>query len=238
VNWFYYGLINPCDAGTDGFAGVARRAIPERDNPDARVGWGVFRTGGRHAATFVHEIGHELGRRHVLCSGREANPDTNYPNSTGATDSWGWDVSTDDRILSPQRADFMSYCDPEWVSEYGWNLLFPTITRVSGWELENRHAAQVNVRRLTVFIYSDGTQEAWIGRGAPITNASPDHSIAFYEGSNLLAHSFASYSPIPESQSFQVTIELPADFAQATSAVLAHGMRSYPIDLSRVQVIR
>ena len=31
---------------------------------------------------------------------------------------WGWDPRDGGSLVPPDRADFMSYCDPRWVSDY------------------------------------------------------------------------------------------------------------------------
>ncbi len=81
---------------------------------------GVYR-GNRFAQTFAHELGHNLSLRHTPCGGAPG-ADPAYPYSEAFTGIWGVDFTSGGafgRLLSPARyRDFMSYCDPEWTSDY------------------------------------------------------------------------------------------------------------------------
>ncbi len=70
------------------------------------------------AETIAHELGHNLNLRHATCSGSEGNPDNTFPYDNGQTGVWGYDPRDGGSLVSPDRADFMSYCDPTWVSDY------------------------------------------------------------------------------------------------------------------------
>jgi hypothetical protein len=81
--------------------------------------------------TGVHEISHALGRAHAPCSKPGTNvgtPDPNYPAyepydtvmaRTAMIGEYGLDIRNG-TIHPPQEHDFMSYCDPFWVSPYGY----------------------------------------------------------------------------------------------------------------------
>ena len=81
---------------------------------------GVYR-GLRFAHTLAHELGHNLSLRHTPCGGA-AGADPQYPYTEAFTGIWGVDFTTGGefgRLLSPARyRDFMSYCEPEWTSDY------------------------------------------------------------------------------------------------------------------------
>ena len=69
-----------------------------------------------NAGTIAHELGHNLSLYHAPCGGPEGL-DPSFPNSGGAIDSWGYDPYRR-ALVDPETADLMTYCDPEWVSDY------------------------------------------------------------------------------------------------------------------------
>lgn len=80
--------------------------------------------------TAAHEIGHNLGRRHITCSGSEGSPDTGYPYTGGRISSatsgnnayYGFHISTQ-RIFGPTTGDLMGYCRPRWISDYTYEAM-------------------------------------------------------------------------------------------------------------------
>ncbi len=83
--------------------------------------------------TLAHELGHNQGRRHVNCGGPE-NTDPGYPYptnqiaNTGADSYYGFDPKTRIPIEPDDAADYMSYCDPPWTSDYTWRAIFNTVS--------------------------------------------------------------------------------------------------------------
>lgn len=86
--------------------------------------------------TMVHEIGHNFNRLHIDCGSPESL-DGNYPYPTGDDDHrLDADLDADDPALhygfdsilrqpvKPDRKDFLSYCDPSWISDYTWEAIF------------------------------------------------------------------------------------------------------------------
>ena len=69
------------------------------------------------AETIAHELGHNLNLRHTDC-GNPANVDLTFPYGNARTGVWGYDPRDGGSLVPPSRADFMSYCDPTWVSDY------------------------------------------------------------------------------------------------------------------------
>lgn len=67
----------------------------------------------------AHELGHNMNLFHAPCGGA-AGPDPNYPYPDGSTGSWGYDLLAD-RLVGPSTSDLMSYCHPQWISEYHFN---------------------------------------------------------------------------------------------------------------------
>src|SRR5439155_16820294 len=72
-----------------------------------------------------HEIGHNLGRHHTLCTGGEDGADSSYPYPGGVISGtaanpnqfYGFDVETHE-VIGTNYHDIMSYCDFEWPSDY------------------------------------------------------------------------------------------------------------------------
>jgi len=79
-------------------------------------------------ATLAHEMGHNLGRKHVDC-GDPDNIDTGYPYPTdqianvGQASYYGFDGRTQTVIAPDDAKDLMSYCRPYWTSDYTWRAL-------------------------------------------------------------------------------------------------------------------
>ena len=68
-------------------------------------------------ATIAHELGHNMSLNHAPCGGA-AGLDSGYPYSDGSSGSWGYDHEGGWVLVHPSRPDLMSYCGPEWVSDY------------------------------------------------------------------------------------------------------------------------
>jgi hypothetical protein len=132
---YYYGAFNAraslsnwCSGGgcVMGLCGLLRNA----NDASQRACVGVGYTGAQAAGTAAHEIGHAMGRSHVACRG-ESGTDANYPYSGGSTGSWGFDLVRRS-LVDPARAkDFMSYCSPEFVSDYNYRAFTERMATVA-----------------------------------------------------------------------------------------------------------
>ena len=100
---------------------------------EATGAWGVAWIPGRTSyvrlagggpdvvSTVAHELGHNMRLWHAPC-GVRAVVDPAYPHSGGAIGAWGLDSRSGQQVLIPPTvSDLMSYCDPNWISEYNFS---------------------------------------------------------------------------------------------------------------------
>ena len=86
------------------------------------LGGGVASFSRLNAETIAHEFGHNFGLPHAPCGGA-GNPDAAYPHADGTTGAWGYDFR-EGKLVSSDRFDLMSYCDPTWVGDYNFTKAF------------------------------------------------------------------------------------------------------------------
>lgn len=73
--------------------------------------------GDETGAAAGHELGHNFGREHAPC-GNPSGVDPHFPYPNASIGVYGVDT-TDETLLDPALTrDMMSYCGPEWVSDY------------------------------------------------------------------------------------------------------------------------
>ena len=83
---------------------------------------GVAELGGATSFSSVngfvmaHELGHNMGLLHAPCGSPDL-VDSIFPYSEGTTGVWGYD-RRDNRLVDPGTYDLMSYCHPQWISDY------------------------------------------------------------------------------------------------------------------------
>ena len=85
----------------------------------------------RNVETIAHETGHNLDLPHNPCSG-EASPDPDFPYDYGSIGTWGYDVSSGATFNPGTYKDLMTYCGPEWVSDFSFNNALDFRTGVGG----------------------------------------------------------------------------------------------------------
>ena len=83
---------------------------------------GIAQTPGRASVaglagnTVAHELGHNLSLLHAPCGGA-GNPDPFFPSANASIGVWGYDIGSDS-LVPATRKDLMSYCSPQWISDY------------------------------------------------------------------------------------------------------------------------
>ncbi len=102
-NAYYFGVL---DAGyNSGVAGMGFVGAP------VAIGW------DRSVGVMLHELGHNFGLSHAPC-GNPSGPDSNYPYTGATCGTWGYRQSTGELQSPNGLRDLMSYCGPDWISDY------------------------------------------------------------------------------------------------------------------------
>ena len=65
----------------------------------------------------AHELGHNFGRQHAPC-GNPSGPDPAYPYLDASVGTWGLDLPALSLKPPATYKDLMSYCNPDWISDY------------------------------------------------------------------------------------------------------------------------
>jgi hypothetical protein len=133
------GMVSP-DTNTGGVAGAAWQT--HTVSWVQMEGFGVSFNTPPGGVTMAHELAHNFGDknrwRHVACPGPgqpgapdNINPDYPYPTDQIGPNRpdafWGFDPISKAIIPPKLGKDFMSYCGPEWVSDYMWTNIFNEI---------------------------------------------------------------------------------------------------------------
>jgi len=101
----YYGVVKV--SYNSGVAGLGYIGLP------AAMGWDYLPTGD---GVIAHELGHNFNRLHTPCGG-PSGPDPYYPYAGGVIGVYGYDAQGDS-VKARTMPDLMSYCHPEWISDY------------------------------------------------------------------------------------------------------------------------
>jgi hypothetical protein len=131
---YYYGLFSPASSvnsycGGGCVAGMSMvSSQPADDWGRASIGLGF--PGEMAVGTAIHEVGHAHGRQHAPCG--VYDPDPNYPYSGAGIGVWGYDLVSDQLMSPSSYVDFMSYCDPYWISDYTYKAVYARAVTVNG----------------------------------------------------------------------------------------------------------
>ncbi len=190
-NVYYYGLFDNCgtcigDGGIGGGCTVGLAADITGDGmSDGRFRAAVGQLNAGAAETFVHEIGHTQGRRHIECAGagvQAQGTDPNYPYEGGRIGVWGFGVRDFELRHPTVNSDYMSYCGQTWVSDWQWNATYKRILILSGWgtasvapPVKKDHGVMIGA------IDPSGQQVWWTGPGSVSEgrSLSATHTVVF-----------------------------------------------------------
>ncbi len=247
---YYYGLVRPCGSIGTGTAGQAISIpnAPTRDNAHTRTSMGLFRLSPENGAkTFVHEIGHTQGRRHVECSGQEGGPDPAYPHEGGSIGVWGFGIHQPEPVSSlpfsihspVSGRDYMTYCANKWVSDWGWEQVYPFIEEISSWDMGD--VKKPDTTLLFGNIEGDGT-EHWITVPGGLDETTEGQSITLeIDGQVVTVPAYVEDRPPAcgkhlggRSDSINVLAEVPPSIVRATSITRVDGRAAFPVDVSKV----
>ncbi|HEY5247397.1 MAG TPA: M66 family metalloprotease, partial [Dermatophilaceae bacterium] len=106
TDW-YYGLVKPgYSSGIAGLGYVGGKTAVGRDDSDRAL---------------IHELGHTFGLSHANCGSPDPKTiDPNFPYAGAHVGTWGWDLVVRKLVDPSVDLDIMSYCNPAWVSDYGY----------------------------------------------------------------------------------------------------------------------
>jgi hypothetical protein len=117
----------------------------------------------------VHEIGHNHGRAHVFCAGGDAaGTDPSYPHEDGIIGVWGFGIRLFQLHSPTATRDIMTYCSPNWVSDWGWSKAFNRIRTLTSWDYEGGGAGEAEPpgEVMIGLLFEDGTERWWRTPGA------------------------------------------------------------------------
>ncbi|MCB9701563.1 MAG: hypothetical protein H6711_06720 [Myxococcales bacterium] len=233
---YYYGSFKSCGKCIGGGGGInagctvglaADITGPAKSDASGRAAAGQLDSiGGEGAApsTFVHEIGHTQGRRHIDCpNGGAAGTDPSYPYSNGNIGVWGFGIRDFGLHHPTATKDYMSYCGPTWCSDWQWNATYERIRTLSAWENEAPPADPGPGPGLLIgAITPDGEEEWWTVPGSfddvTASERSSDHVVRFTVGGQVFEEA-AKVSVRPHYPVLNVKVPLPEGFDPAEHSI-------------------
>lgn len=127
----YYGMVRQAETFKDYCQGACTMGLAGFGSMNGTSATGMGVAFPETAAnTFVHELGHIYRRPHAPC-GNPAAPDESFPYAGAALGSWGYDFQAHELFDPSTHFDFMSYCGPDWISDYNYQQLLERIVVVN-----------------------------------------------------------------------------------------------------------
>lgn len=241
ANVYYYGVVDACATDVDGFGGMAYDIPSDPTSMDAayqRAASGLSLSPDFSAETFVHEIGHLQGRRHVTCNGEEAGPDPSYPIEGGAVGEWGFGI-LDFQLRHPTvYKDYMTYCHPVWVSTFGWNKVFDVIEALTSWRTADLPPTPARVLSGTIL---PSGRELWhVVPGVVPKGRAPDATLElFVGGTRVELPAFTGHVPdAPDHVTFVAPMPVPPEAVDALVRVQDGTRTPIVAPLARPQAFR
>jgi len=233
--YYYYGLVRPCDGGPDGVGGQAISIPPFPTKSNAWTRTAVGRWSGENGdGTFVHEIGHTQGRYHVNCNGTEGGPDPTYPYEGGMIGKWGFGIETWQLFSPATYADYMSYCSQRWVSDWGWEKVWPFVEEISSWDFE-APPPEGDERMLLIGAVAADGKEHWFTVPGDLSgwSTTPGMTIAVVIEGKLLEIP-AVLNPRSDESTINWIIELPEKLSNISSITRVSPEARTPVDMDEI----
>jgi hypothetical protein len=173
-NVFYFGMLAP-DTSYDAYCangcilGYSNVADPDDVDSRGSIGVTVFPDGsGATDAwdTVAHELGHALGRDHAPCHVDVSDTDPSWPDDTAhhnaAIGVYGYDFELLQLLKPRQYRDVMSYCTPQWISDYTYQGIFERLAHIQAQAFRAHELVAPELFRLArVGRHGDS---AWLGQ--------------------------------------------------------------------------
>lgn len=110
--------IRVMEGGGGYFMGTMAGATTGAGGVAIATGWSFYAP--ISAGVIAHEIGHNFSLGHAPC-GTEGDP--LFPTADGSIGAWGYDPRNGTLVPSTHK-DIMSYCGPQWISDYYFTQAF------------------------------------------------------------------------------------------------------------------
>lgn len=185
-NEYYFALLDSCTGGIDDAGGLAPGTPgPLKGLGDLRVSTGLLAGVNWSKNTFVHETGHNQGRPHSPCGDADGIDDT-YPHAGASIGVYGFNVLTG-QFYSPTHKDYMSYCDPVWVSDWTWDLVHEQVRQLTSWDYAGQGGDEGFGEILHGWVHPSGEQAWWTSPGTlPDEMLTTAESVAFFDAEGVL----------------------------------------------------
>ncbi len=149
----------------------------------------------------AHELGHNHGQEHAPCGVSPA--DAAFPYSGGAIGVWGLDRRSATLKDPAKIKDIMSYCTPQWASDYTYEAFLKHVAAVNGVTAASEVTAAEAEQPWRVMLLSDQGAR-W---GIPIPDPEPP------EGEPKTARIYdASGAWIQDVTVYYISMSLPGSY--------------------------
>jgi hypothetical protein len=186
-NEYYFALLDACSGGVDDAGGLAPGTPgPLKGLGDLRVSTGLLAGINWSKNTFVHETGHSQGRPHSPCGPADGIDET-FPHEGASIGTYGFNILTGQFYGPGNHKDYMSYCDPVWVSDWTWNFVHEQVRQLTSWDYADQGGDPGFTEILHGWVHPSGEQAWWTSPGTlPDDMLTTAESMAFYDLDGVL----------------------------------------------------